>query len=127
MPPTLGWLRSIVAALMGVSGVLCFSSRRRHTGCALVTGVQTCALPISPRPAGWVRASREASAHPQVLLDHVLELAQALDLGIFLVDDLAVRVDEDGERQPSDVGQRILQGQLGLRIGEEWIGHPGVD
>src|SRR3546814_1925972 len=31
------------------SYVLCFffSSRRRHTRCALVTGVQTCALPIS--------------------------------------------------------------------------------
>src|SRR3546814_19736549 len=30
--------------------VLCFffSSRRRHTRCALVTGVQTCALPIFP-------------------------------------------------------------------------------
>src|SRR3546814_1950763 len=27
--------------------VLVFSSRRRHTRCALVTGVQTCALPIS--------------------------------------------------------------------------------
>src|SRR3546814_5606007 len=27
-----------------------FSSRRRHTRCALVTGVQTCALPIF---AGW--------------------------------------------------------------------------
>src|SRR3546814_2108978 len=26
-----------------------FSSRRRHTRCALVTGVQTCALPISIR------------------------------------------------------------------------------
>src|SRR3546814_9644313 len=26
-----------------------FSSRRRHTSCALVTGVQTCALPISAR------------------------------------------------------------------------------
>src|SRR3546814_2571264 len=26
-----------------------FSSRRRHTRCALVTGVQTCALPISDR------------------------------------------------------------------------------
>src|SRR3546814_123151 len=26
-----------------------FSSRRRHTRCALVTGVQTCALPRSPR------------------------------------------------------------------------------
>src|SRR3546814_1918502 len=27
--------------------MFCFSSRRRHTRCALVTGVQTCALPIS--------------------------------------------------------------------------------
>src|SRR3546814_5685311 len=27
-------------------GVFLFSSRRRHTRCALVTGVQTCALPI---------------------------------------------------------------------------------
>src|SRR3546814_1970787 len=26
-----------------------FSSRRRHTSCAVVTGVQTCALPISSR------------------------------------------------------------------------------
>src|SRR3546814_6877088 len=29
-----------------------FSSRRRHTRCALVTGVQTCALPISRGAAG---------------------------------------------------------------------------
>src|SRR3546814_3676606 len=29
-----------------------FSSRRRHTRCALVTGVQTCALPIYARTAG---------------------------------------------------------------------------
>src|SRR3546814_10250213 len=29
------------------SCVFFFSSRRRHTRCALVTGVQTCALPIS--------------------------------------------------------------------------------
>src|SRR3546814_2814841 len=43
-----------VYVLLGVS-FLCyvfiffffFSSRRRHTRCALVTGVQTCALPIS--------------------------------------------------------------------------------
>src|SRR3546814_2188955 len=26
---------------------VCFSNRRRHTVCALVSGVQTCALPIS--------------------------------------------------------------------------------
>src|SRR3546814_5093185 len=29
-----------------------FSSRRRHTRCALVTGVQTCALPICRVPVG---------------------------------------------------------------------------
>src|SRR3546814_2601742 len=29
--------------------VFFFSSRRRHTRCALVTGVQTCALPIYPQ------------------------------------------------------------------------------
>src|SRR3546814_2055550 len=34
--------------------VFFFSSRRRHTRCALVTGVQTCALPISFSTwAGW--------------------------------------------------------------------------
>src|SRR3546814_4240983 len=42
-----------------------FSSRRRHTRCALVTGVQTCALPICPltvrvmanRPSGLFAGS----------------------------------------------------------------------
>src|SRR3546814_3881477 len=29
-----------------MSSIFFFSSRRRHTRCALVTGVQTCALPI---------------------------------------------------------------------------------
>src|SRR3546814_929509 len=33
-----------------------FSSRRRHTRCALVTGVQTCALPISGRGAAGMIA-----------------------------------------------------------------------
>src|SRR3546814_5268691 len=37
--------------------VFFFSSRRRHTRCALVTGVQTCALPISR--AGACGASSE--------------------------------------------------------------------
>src|SRR3546814_4698860 len=32
-------------------GSFFFSSRRRHTRCALVTGVQTCALPIF---GGWL-------------------------------------------------------------------------
>src|SRR3546814_1375375 len=33
-----------------------FSSRRRHTRCALVTGVQTCALPISCAKKGSIAA-----------------------------------------------------------------------
>src|SRR3546814_9549983 len=40
-----------------------FSSRRRHTRCALVTGVQTCALPISrPRPDQRVELSHISHA-----------------------------------------------------------------
>src|SRR3546814_12217595 len=33
-------------AVVAVRMLFLFSSRRRHTRCALVTGVQTCALPI---------------------------------------------------------------------------------
>src|SRR3546814_6647291 len=44
-----------------------FSSRRRHTRCALVTGVQTCALPI----CGAVR-------RPRLVESHVPERAFAL-------------------------------------------------
>src|SRR3546814_968806 len=39
-----------------------FSSRRRHTRCALVTGVQTCALPISRRELVAVEAQKAAAA-----------------------------------------------------------------
>src|SRR3546814_8714159 len=49
--------------------VICFffSSRRRHTRCALVTGVQTCTLPIYPvrvRSAGvgWALSVGKAGA-----------------------------------------------------------------
>src|SRR3546814_49160 len=40
-----------------------FSSRRRHTRCALVTGVQTCALPISA-PRAKVDVGDEDRAEP---------------------------------------------------------------
>src|SRR3546814_1531992 len=49
----LWWCRVIYSSLLVpvdsficLSGFFFFSSRRRHTRCALVTGVQTCALPI---------------------------------------------------------------------------------
>src|SRR3546814_10059581 len=50
---------------------LCFfSSRRRHTICALVTGVQTCALPISLRNQQIAKLTDEINE----LLDEVLDL-----------------------------------------------------
>src|SRR3546814_7056926 len=42
-----------------------FSSRRRHTRCALVTGVQTCALPIS-RPLPLPGAVRAEALRPEL-------------------------------------------------------------
>src|SRR3546814_8370459 len=44
-----------------------FSSRRRHTRCALVTGVQTCALPIS-RPLDAVGCGAHHRQRPLHLL-----------------------------------------------------------
>src|SRR3546814_1564173 len=39
-----------------------FASRRRHTRCALVTGVQTCALPIFADVGGERRKGQAAAA-----------------------------------------------------------------
>src|SRR3546814_3417458 len=41
---------------------LFFSSRRRHTRCALVTGVQTCALPIYRRVDGVAAGAEDVGA-----------------------------------------------------------------
>src|SRR3546814_4853783 len=40
-----------------------FSSRRRHTRCALVTGVQTCALPIYPGKYTFASSGVGSSTH----------------------------------------------------------------
>src|SRR3546814_8635257 len=60
----------IVCCCWSVFLFLCFffSSRRRHTRCALVTGVQTCALPIFPGN----RASHAGrTARPEIRLGTV--------------------------------------------------------
>src|SRR3546814_4902377 len=73
-----------------------FSSRRRHTRCALVTGVQTCALPISAvivpkdRAVGLTPVVRRASAGgaDRVPLIAVTNLARSLrelkDAGVWI-------------------------------------------
>src|SRR3546814_12705164 len=66
-----------------------FSSRRRHTRCALVTGVQTCALPICKAnpmtPVEFERykhvgISRYHDMGEQVLADG--DVAREIDLGV---------------------------------------------
>src|SRR3546814_1039725 len=44
-----------------------FSSRRRHTRCALVTGVQTCALPIALAGDGFFDADPSKSIEQEVM------------------------------------------------------------
>src|SRR3546814_6999260 len=54
----------VYVLLIRIGAVLFFvSSRRRHTRCALVTGVQTCALPIYYRSLGL-----SLGRHPMALL-----------------------------------------------------------
>src|SRR3546814_4788114 len=70
--------------------VLClffFSSRRRHTRCALVTGVQTCALPIFELARdGIVLDQRLADSRvhlrPGQSIELQPELAEHLDQGL---------------------------------------------
>src|SRR3546814_2590759 len=54
---------SVVYLLFSV--LFFFSSRRRHTRCALVTGVQTCALPISSRSSSTISLRRSSSSSTQ--------------------------------------------------------------
>src|SRR3546814_9087285 len=53
-----------------------FSSRRRHTRCALVTGVQTCALPISRATRG--HTGRPLEADRATVLIYILVHSGAL-------------------------------------------------
>src|SRR3546814_8022332 len=61
------WPICLFSARMCVVGLfVCFffSSRRRHTRCALVTGVQTCALPIfANAPASDAKAIAAKHVH----------------------------------------------------------------
>src|SRR3546814_3907560 len=82
-------LSCFCACLSGV--VLCdylflvfFSSRRRHTRCALVTGVQTCALPICSRtsrptrPYSWaITGQPRLAAHIRTPLDPTKQIGRA--------------------------------------------------
>src|SRR3546814_8914505 len=60
-----------------------FSSRRRHTRCALVTGVQTCALPISEIVVTGIRGALRQSIEAKRDSDVIADVISAEDIGKF--------------------------------------------
>src|SRR3546814_7951019 len=92
-----------------------FSSRRRHTSCALVTGVQTCALPISTGDYSLAVAAAKANRFAPPAEDDSLRSTYgyayqfdatlfapglrdfALPLGVTRVEGLVTEVLRDGE------------------------------
>src|SRR3546814_728552 len=104
-----------------------FSSRRRHTSCALVTGVQTCALPISPRvlyelgaevvpigvaPDGFNINDRAGAVAPQAMRARVVE--ERADVG------LAFDGDADRLILADEIGQVIDGDQILGMIARSW-------
>src|SRR3546814_1869883 len=98
-----------------------FSSRRRHTRCALVTGVQTCALPIlrlalgpdgsiapdvhgkAPGRGAWIGVDRRALETAQAKGKLKGGLARALKDGNFAIpDDLGARIEAQLQRATLD-------------------------
>src|SRR3546814_1502622 len=82
-----------------------FSSRRRHTRCALVTGVQTCALPI---------CQRDPIARAPAAAEQGIAVA-ALDRGGGIVDRDRRVV------RPAREAEREVAGLAGLGDGERYL------
>src|SRR3546814_2398317 len=86
----------------------CFSSRRLHTRCALVTGVQTCALPILVLPpdrlatyARWLRLMLA-----QALTDLARAPASPARPVLFLLDEFAAL----GRLEPVERAMGLMAG-----------------
>src|SRR3546814_16289234 len=86
-----------------MSFVFFFASRRRHTRCALVTGVQTCSLPIScPDRDQYLARRHRSSADQQGVwaghystVEHDLDAVVLKRLGVEAV-------------QPGDFGKHVV-------------------
>src|SRR3546814_8967103 len=66
-----------------------FSSRRRHTRCALVTGVQTCALPIS---AGIAEGFLQVAGVPELDVFTGNTLRHCIEVVLHALDDFVGHV-----------------------------------
>src|SRR3546814_4163935 len=100
-----------------------FSSRRRHTRCALVTGVQTCALPIYQLEAEAhdmaVRVDQPGDERPALAVLLEIGAFGALVLAVEQLLDLALRVDD----QPGEADQLtvLVERSEERRVGKECV------
>src|SRR3546814_10800647 len=105
------------------------SRRRRHTGCALVTGVQTCALPISFRnlahevknPLGGIRGAAqllEAELGNNALDEYTQVIIAEADRLASLVDRLIAPQGEDVQESTFNIHE-ICEGEIGRGAGRE--------
>src|SRR3546814_268976 len=109
-----------------------FSSRRRHTRCALVTGVQTCALPISYQGgAAWrARLMADIGGKPNVkkLLDGFDDEALAAlmtNLGGHCIETLIEAFDSAGDDRPTLFIAYTVKG-YGLPLAGHKDNHSGM-
>src|SRR3546814_5603938 len=89
-----------------------FSSRRRHTVCSLVTGVQTCALPI-------LLISQPDTGEQALEICDMLVRSAAID--VIVIDSVAAltpRAEIEGEMGDTHVG---LQRSEARRVGKECV------
>src|SRR3546814_2559489 len=94
-----------------------FSSRRRHTRCALVTGVQTCALPIFPwswrmtHEGGGLGALGDLGCH---LVSHMLALMGPVEENVAQTQ-IAIPT------RPSPDGEKRVERSEERRVGKECV------
>src|SRR3546814_6816490 len=96
-----------------------FSSRRRHTRCALVTGVQTCALPISENGNASI-AKVTPAGHKTSLGSQHLALAAVVTKLAHCLDHVVESPDMRLTEKAAMGVDRIAATQLNLAIGYEF-------
>src|SRR3546814_9120061 len=88
--------------------VFFFSSRRRHTRCALVTGVQTCALPISTENETGAAPETVSPPSESQTTDVNIAESSSADEGAeqgSLLDAVKAALEPAAEQPPGSIGQ----------------------
>src|SRR3546814_21000449 len=104
-----------------------FSSRRRHTICALVTGVQTCALPIYITPENLDLEVLKATAADDVIYGNSLDNRISGLVGHDVIHASGghdtVMGDQGNARLYGAAGDGVLDGGIGIDTPAEGDGH----